>query len=76
MNEEKKYSEEELEQMADALLGEMEEDAAPAKKKNAKKKDKEPEAPVKTPEERLQELLDKGKRPASSTPRSWSCWKS
>ena len=62
MNEEKKYSEEELEQMADALLGEMEEDAAPAKKKNAKKKDKEPEAPVKTPEERLQELLDKGKK--------------
>ena len=63
MNEEKKYSEEELEQMADALLGEMEEDAAPAKKKNAKKKDKEPEAaPAKAPEERLQELLDKGKK--------------
>ena len=63
MNEEKKYSEGELEQMADALLGEMEEDAAPAKKKNAKKKDKEPEAaPAKAPEERLQELLDKGKK--------------
>ena len=63
MNEEKKYSEEELEQMADALLGEMEEDAASAKKKSAKKKDKEPEAaPAKAPEERLQELLDKGKK--------------
>ena len=63
MNEEKKYTAEELEQMADALLGETPEDeaeAASGKKKAAKKK--EAEAPAKTPEERLQELLDKGKK--------------
>ena len=53
---------EELEQAADALLAEAEaEEKKPAKKRSPRKKKVE-EVPVKTPEERLNELLEKGKK--------------
>ena len=73
MSEEKKYSEEELEQMANALL-ETEEKAEPKpKKKSGKKKDKEPEQPQKSPEERLQELLEKGKKAGKLSAKELEC---
>ena len=61
MKDERKFTEEELEQMADALLGENKEEQKP-RKKSAKKKTGESETPDKTPEERLNELLEKGKK--------------
>ena len=65
MKDEKKFTEEELEQMADALLEENREELKP-KKKSAKKKAGESETPEKvpdkTPEERLNDLLEKGKK--------------
>ena len=94
MSEEKKYTEEELEQMADALLAAEEKPAeeapvaeapaaeAPAeekpeetkpKKKSAKKKDKEPELPPKSPEERLRELLEKGKKAGKLSAKELEC---
>ena len=94
MSEEKKYTEEELEQMADALLAAEEKPAeeapvaeapaaeAPAeekpeetkpKKKSAKKKDKEPEQPPKSPEERLRELLEKGKKAGKLSAKELEC---
>ena len=67
--EEKTFTEEELEQMADAMLAEHAEEPKP-KKKSSKKKDAEAEgaekpaekAADKTPEERLNDLLEKGKK--------------
>ena len=62
MSEEKVYTEAELKAMADALLAaaEPEKSAKPAKKRAPRaKKEAQPEAPVKTVEERLQELLAK-----------------
>ena len=72
MDEEKTYTEEELKAQADALLAAADEEEgkkAPkaAKKKSAKKKEKVPEGPVKTPEERLAELLEKGKKAGKLT---------
>jgi len=65
MKDEQRFTEEELEQMADALLDEPKEEAK-AKKKSAKKKAPEADAvektAEKTPEERLNELLEKGKK--------------
>ena len=76
MSEEKKYSEEELEQMADALLADdakaPKEEHKP-KKKSAKKKEKEPEQPQKTPEERLNELLEKGKKAGKLSAKELEC---
>ena len=76
MSEEKKYSEEELEQMADALLADdakaPKEEPKP-KKKSAKKKEKEPEQPQKTPEERLNELLEKGKKAGKLSAKELEC---
>ena len=76
MSEEKKYSEEELEQMADALLADDEkapkEEPKP-KKKSSKKKEKEPEQPQKTPEERLNELLEKGKKAGKLSAKELEC---
>ncbi len=76
MSEEKKYSEEELEQMADALLADdvkaPKEEHKP-KKKSSKKKEKEPEQPQKAPEERLNELLEKGKKAGKLSAKELEC---
>ncbi len=69
MNDEMNFSEEELESMADKLLEEASvsdissqtELELPKPKRKAAKK-KETDAPAKTPEETLQELLEKGKK--------------
>ena len=71
-------TEQELESAADALLAaadaeEGEEDAAKAKKKAAKKKDGAPEEPVKTPEDRLAALLEKGKKNGKLTAKELEC---
>ncbi|MBR0354355.1 MAG: RNA polymerase sigma factor RpoD [Oscillospiraceae bacterium] len=73
MSEEKKYTEEELEQMADALLAEEKPAGEKPKKKSAKKKDKEPEQPPKSPEERLRELLEKGKKAGKLSAKELEC---
>ena len=73
MSEEKKYTEAELEEMADALLDEEPKEEPKAKKKNGKKKDKEPEQPVKSPEERLRELLEKGKKAGKLNAKELEC---
>ena len=68
MKDEMKFSEQELENMADALL---EQDAAEekpkAKKKASKKKESEPGEPVKTVEERLADLLEHGRKKGKLT---------
>ena len=68
MKDEMKFSEQELENMADALL---EQDAAEekpkAKKKAPKKKESEPGEPVKTVEERLADLLEHGRKKGKLT---------
>ena len=75
MSEEKVYTEQELNEMADAMLNEAEAEkpAKPAKKRASRKKDAHPDAPVKTVEERLQELLDKGKKAGKLTPKDLEC---
>ena len=69
MSEEKKFTEEELEAMADALL----EEPPKPKKKSGKKKETEPAAPVKTPEERLNDLLEKGKKNGKLSAKELEC---
>ena len=61
MKDEQKLTAEELEKMADAMLEEAPEEPVKPKKKSSKKKE-EPAQPTKTPEERLNELLEKGKK--------------
>ena len=60
MKDERNYTEQELEEMANALLGSdlAEETELPEKprRKSAKKKENASDAPEKTPEERLNEL--------------------
>jgi len=75
MSEEKVYTEQELNEMADVLLNEAEAEkpAKPARKRASRKKDAQPDAPVKTVEERLQELLDKGKKAGKLTPKDLEC---
>ena len=73
MAEERSYTEKELEEMANQLLTETEpkdklKKKAPAKSA-AKKKEPVPEQPEKTPEERLNELLEKGKKNGKLTPK-------
>ena len=73
MAEERSYTEKELEEMANQLLAETEpkdklKKKAPAKSA-AKKKEPVPEQPEKTPEERLNELLEKGKKNGKLTPK-------
>ena len=76
MSEERNYTKKELEAMADALL---EEAKAPAeqpkskKKGSSKKKDAAPETPVKTPEERLNELIEKGKKAGKLSAKELEC---
>ena len=77
MKEEKNYTAEELEEMANALLesnapAETEtEKGKPHKKARAKKE--APPAPEKTPEERLNELLEKGKKAGKLTSKELEC---
>ena len=74
MAEEHIYTEKELKEMADALLKEDDarnEEAKP-KRKTGKKKEAEAPAP-KTPEERLNELLEKGKKAGKLTAKELEC---
>ena len=78
MSEEHVYTEQELSKMADALLEEADNAEIPAeparaKKKTAKKKDTAPEQNTKTPEERLNELLEKGKKAGKLTAKELEC---
>ena len=78
MSEERVYTEQELSKMADALLEEADNAEIPAeparaKKKTAKKKDTAPEQKTKTPEERLSELLEKGKKAGKLTAKELEC---
>ncbi len=78
MSEERVYTEQELSKMADALLEEADNAEIPAeparaKKKTAKKKDAAPEQNTKTPEERLNELLEKGKKAGKLTAKELEC---
>ncbi len=78
MSEEHVYTEQELSKMADALLEEADHVEIPAepsrgKKKPAKKKDAAPEQSTKTPEERLNELLEKGKKAGKLTAKELEC---
>ncbi len=78
MSEERVYTEQELSKMADALLEEADNAEIPAeparaKKKTAKKKDTAPEQNTKTPEERLSELLEKGKKAGKLTAKELEC---
>ncbi len=76
MAEEHIYTEKELEEMADQLLkedeGQAEQgDKAKARRKTGKKK--ESEEPVKSPEEKLHELLEKGKKAGKLTAKELEC---
>ena len=71
MNDEMKFTEEELESMADKFLEEasandiasqQETELPKPRKRSSKKKDAAPAEPAKTPEQVLQELLEKGKK--------------
>ena len=78
MSEEHVYTEQELSKMADALLEEADHVEIPAepvraKKKTAKKKDAAPEQSTKTTEERLNELLEKGKKSGKLTAKELEC---
>ena len=72
MKDEMNYSEKELNEMADAILAGAEADeavekteAARSKKKSSRKKENESTEPQKTPDEKLTELLEKGKKKGS-----------
>ena len=70
MKDEMKFSEQELENMADALLeqaGPEEVEKPKAKKKTSKKKENDTNEPVKTVEERLAELLEHGRKKGKLT---------
>ena len=77
MMENREYTEKELNEMADELLAEAEEKparpAAKSRKKAAKGKDAAPEAAAKTPEERLAELLEKGKKQGKLIAKELEC---
>ena len=82
MAKEMNYTEKELESMADKLLeaaavndiaSQKETELPKTKKKVARKKDAAPEEPVKTPEERLAELLEKGKKAGRLSAKELGC---
>ena len=74
MAEEHVYTEKELKEMADALLKEDDARNEEAKPKRKAGKKKEAEAPApKTPEERLNELLEKGKKAGKLTAKELEC---
>ena len=74
MAEDRIYTEKELQEMADQLLKEDSEqnEAAKAKRKGSKKKEMELPNP-KSPEERLAELLEKGKKAGKLTAKELEC---
>ena len=74
MAEEQTYTEKELKEMADALLREdaAQTEAAKPKRKAGKKKEADVPTP-KTPEERLNELLEKGKKAGKLTAKELEC---
>ena len=72
--EDRVYTEQELREMADALLKEDEAQNEEARPKRKSGKKKEAEAPnPKTPEERLNELLEKGKKAGKLTAKELEC---
>ncbi len=76
MAEEHIYTEKELDEMADQLLKEDEGQAEQADKAKARRKTgkkKENEEPVKSPEEKLHELLEKGKKAGKLTAKELEC---
>ena len=79
MAEEHVYTEKELSKMADEMLAESDcaelpaDETPKARKKNGKKKDALPEQSVKTPEERLNELLEKGKKAGKLSAKELEC---
>ena len=82
MSDEMKFKEEELESLADKLLeqasiseiSEQQELEIPKpRKKTAKKKEAEPAEPPKSNEEKLAELLEKGKKKGSLTTKELEC---
>ena len=79
MAEEHVYTEKELSKMADEMLAESDcaelpaDETPKARKKNGKKKDDLPEQSVKTPEERLNELLEKGKKAGKLSAKELEC---
>ena len=74
MAEEHVYTEKELKEMADALLEEDDARNGETKPKRKAGKKKEAEAPnPKTPEERLNELLEKGKKAGKLTAKELEC---
>ena len=79
MKEERNYTEQELEEMATAMLegdgAELSAESEKPRKKSARKKEKEsaPAPAEKTPEERLNELLEKGKRAGKLSSKELEC---
>ena len=79
MAEEHVYTEKELSKMADEMLAESDcaelpaDETPKARKKNGKKKDALPEQSVKTPEERLNELIEKGKKAGKLSAKELEC---
>ena len=76
MAEEHIYTEKELKEMADQLLKEDEGQAEQADKAKARRKSgkkKENEEPAKTPEEKLNELLEKGKKAGKLSAKELEC---
>ena len=79
MAEEHVYTEKELSKMADEMLAESDcaelpaDETPKARKKNGKKKDALPEQSVKTPKERLNELLEKGKKAGKLSAKELEC---
>ncbi len=79
MNDEMKLTEEELENMANELLAAADADPQELvvpekpKKKTGKKKEAAPAEPQKTPEERIAELLEKGKKQGKLSAKELEC---
>ena len=82
MSDEMKFKEEELERLADKLLeqasiseisDQQELEIPKPRKKTAKKKEAEPAEPPKSNEEKLAELLEKGKKKGSLTTKELEC---
>ena len=78
MTEETMYTEEELKEMADALLNSTDEaellpEPPKPKKKSSRKKEGAAEINTKTPEERLNDLLEKGKKTGKLSAKELEC---
>ena len=75
MAEERVYAEKELKEMADRLLAADRQEQAekPKGKRKSGKKQEAEESPPKTPEERLNELLEKGRKAGKLTAKELEC---